>query len=68
MNKPDDILPQRRSPRAADFDGHLDRPFESLTADEKLDWLWSMMCLLYESRRADGSRIPDHIDRREPRV
>ena len=39
-----------------DFDGHAERPWASLTPDEKLDWLWEMMALLRAGReRADAA-------------
>jgi hypothetical protein len=33
------------------FDGHLDREWRDLTADEKLDWIWQIMRLRREARR-----------------
>ena len=35
-----------------DFDGHLEQPFRDLTAEQKLDWLWEMMCLRWEAQRS----------------
>lgn len=32
------------------FDGHLERPFEDMTTDERLDWAWEMMCLWHWAR------------------
>jgi hypothetical protein len=29
-----------------DFDGHLERPLSSMSDEEKLDWLWSMMLFM----------------------
>jgi hypothetical protein len=34
-----------------DFDGHHERPFAALTADERLDWLWACMELLNTAAR-----------------
>jgi hypothetical protein len=30
------------------FDGHLHRPTQSLTTEERLDWLWQQMQLRYQ--------------------
>lgn len=42
------------------FDGHHERPFAELTAEERLDWLWEMIQL----RRA-GERAREAQQRRE---
>ena len=34
------------------FDGHHERPFAELSAEERLDWLWECMQLLEIGRRA----------------
>jgi hypothetical protein len=41
----DDRMP-RSDEVDPDFDGHHERPFAALTADERLDWLWACMELL----------------------
>ena len=43
------------------FNGHAERPWRDLTADEKIDWIWEGMCLLRAGAR---SRPPDAILRR----
>lgn len=43
------------------FDGHAERPWHELTAEEKLDWIWEGMCLLKAGERARrGGSLPPH--------
>lgn len=46
----------RREEVHPDFDGHLDRPFEELTPEERLDWIWECMQLLHAGALARGER------------
>lgn len=52
------MIPPRPMPRRdevhPDFDGHLERPFESLTPEERLEWVWECMQLLHTGARARG--------------
>jgi hypothetical protein len=56
-------MPSRAQVDAA-FDGHHERPFHALTADERLDWLWECMVLLHVGRRqrAEAKRPGDGAD------
>ena len=47
---PNEPMPRRDEVDPA-FDGHPERPFASLTAEEKLDWLWTCMELLAAVKR-----------------
>lgn len=41
------------------FDGHHERPFQALTAVEKLDWLWATIELVHAARKvpAEGGGV-----------
>lgn len=50
-------MPDEPNPtRSVDFDGHLERPLLSLTADERLDWIWACMELLWAGENARSKR------------
>jgi hypothetical protein len=34
------------------FDGHLEKPLSEMTVDEKLDWIWEGMQLLWAGKQA----------------
>ncbi|MEM6552290.1 MAG: hypothetical protein AAF750_09220 [Planctomycetota bacterium] len=36
------------------FDGALEVPFSALSTEQKLDWLWQVMVLRYETQQAEG--------------
>jgi hypothetical protein len=38
------------------FDGHLERPLDRLTVEERLDWIWEAMTLLRAGRRQRADR------------
>ncbi len=48
--------PPKRDLTAADFDGHLERPLLSLTPEERLDWIWAGMQLLWAGKQARAAR------------
>lgn len=48
----------------AEFDGHLERPLLSLTADERLDWIWAGMELLFAGAQARANPRPGESDPR----
>ena len=41
------------------FDGHPERPFDTWTAEEKIDWIWEMMVLLDAGQRT--RQAPDPV-------
>lgn len=41
------------------FDGHLERPFLALSAEERLDWLWETMELVHLARPVSVRRDAD---------
>lgn len=45
----------------AEFDGHLERPLLSLTAEERLEWIWAGMELLFA-----GSQAREGLQAEEP--
>lgn len=45
---PEEEPPQKPHP---DFDGHLERPFETWTAEERLRWLDDMLALQWEAKQ-----------------
>lgn len=49
-------VPPERELVPADFDGHLERPLLQLTADERLDWIWAGMELLFVGRTERNAR------------
>jgi hypothetical protein len=46
-----DPMPPRDAVDPA-FDGHAERPFVTWTAEQKLDWIWTMMQLLAAGERS----------------
>ncbi len=40
------------------FDGHHERPFHTLTAMEKLDWLWATIELVHAARKVSAEDGP----------
>ncbi len=39
------------------FDGHHERPFHTLTAMEKLDWLWATIELVHAARKVSADDV-----------
>ncbi len=43
--------PPPPTPIHPDFDGHLERPLQDFTPEEKIAWIWATMQLVRASRR-----------------
>ncbi|MBL9148723.1 MAG: hypothetical protein JNM94_08520 [Phycisphaerae bacterium] len=50
MTESPDHIPTSPNP---DFDGHIERPFETWTATERLRWLDEMLWLQWVARKAE---------------
>jgi hypothetical protein len=57
---------QSRDDRDPEFDGHLQKPLEQMTVDERLDWIWQMM-LFREWAAAEGRRVGRADDAIKPK-
>lgn len=58
---PGDPMPHRDDVHP-DFDGHLERTLLDMTVDERLDWIWEAMQLLWIGREARGEVVPSGKD------
>ncbi len=58
---PGDAMP-RRDQVDPDFDGHLERTLLDMTVEERLDWIWEAMQLLWIGREARGEVDPIERD------
>lgn len=63
---PGDAMP-RRDLVDRQFDGHAERPWSDLTAEQKLDWIWEGMCLLRAGERGrSASPAPPSVPAHDP--
>jgi hypothetical protein len=49
---PSDADRKMPAPASVDpvFDGHPEIPLADMTPDQRIDWIWEMMCLLRQGR------------------
>lgn len=45
-------MPDEPAVTGPEFDGHLERPLLSLSPEERLDWIWACMELLWAGENA----------------